>query len=101
MSKYKLTDSGVIDTETGACIPNAPGNRHWRKYQEWLAEDNTPDPADPEPAPPTNEEIYDQTMQNQKLLKAMVIALNKAGAFSPTGTVLSNPVLKTLIKGEM
>lgn len=44
MAKYKLTDSGVKDTETGACIPNASGNRHWREYQKWVAEGNTPDP---------------------------------------------------------
>lgn len=46
MAKYKLTESGVLDTETGANIPNAEGNRHWQEYQEWLAEPNTPDPMD-------------------------------------------------------
>lgn len=44
MAKYKLTESGVLDTETGTSIPNAPGNRHWQEYQEWLSEGNTPDP---------------------------------------------------------
>ena len=45
MAKYKLTESGVQDTETGAFIPNAPGNRHWTEYQEWLLEPgNVPDP---------------------------------------------------------
>lgn len=44
MTKYKLTENGVKDQETGAYIPNAPGNRHWREYQEWLAEGNIPDP---------------------------------------------------------
>lgn len=42
--KYKLTESGVKDTETGMFIPEAPGNRHWQEYQSWLAEGNTPEP---------------------------------------------------------
>jgi hypothetical protein len=58
--KYKLTEDGVIDTETGASIPNAEGNRHWREYQEWLAAGNTPDPADPPPVEPTGGELFDQ-----------------------------------------
>jgi hypothetical protein len=46
MAKYKLIENGVFDTETGANIPDDAGNRHWVEYQEWLAEPNTPDPAD-------------------------------------------------------
>lgn len=44
MSKYKLTENGVIDQETESFIPNISGNRHWREYQEWLSEGNIPDP---------------------------------------------------------
>jgi hypothetical protein len=36
MAKYKLTENGVQDTETGAFIPNTNKNRDWRKYQNWL-----------------------------------------------------------------
>lgn len=46
MAKYKLTENGVYDTETGANIPEDDRNRDWMEYQEWLAEPNTPDPAD-------------------------------------------------------
>jgi len=46
MAKYKLTEDGVLDTETSANIPDSTGNRHWVEYQEWLGEGNTPDPAD-------------------------------------------------------
>ena len=49
MSKYKLSDSGVLDTETGACIPPTTDNRHWRAYQKWLADGNTPDPEYTQP----------------------------------------------------
>jgi hypothetical protein len=44
MAKYKLSGNGVKDNETGACIPNSNANRHWKEYQEWVAEGNTPDP---------------------------------------------------------
>lgn len=42
---YKLTDNGVIHPN-GFFIPDDPFNRHWIEYQAWLAEDNTPLPAD-------------------------------------------------------
>lgn len=42
--KYKLTASGVKDTERNMFIPNSAANRHWRQYQEWVAEGNEPDP---------------------------------------------------------
>jgi len=45
--KYELTENGVKDLETGAFIPNAEGNRHWKEYQAWLAEGNTPRPIKP------------------------------------------------------
>ena len=46
MAKYEIRQGGVKDTETGASIPDAEGNRHWKEYQEWLVAGNIPD-ADP------------------------------------------------------
>lgn len=45
--KYKLTDGGVIFD--GAVIPADQRNADYRKFLEWVAGGNTPDPADPEP----------------------------------------------------
>jgi hypothetical protein len=53
MARYKeiwesyddTTVIGYLDTEEGGSIPLAPGNRHYRMVQEWIAEGNTPDPA--------------------------------------------------------
>jgi hypothetical protein len=57
--KYKLLKSGVLDTENGKYIPNDNDNFDWRKYQAWLAEGNTPDPADTDPAPPKTYTAYE------------------------------------------
>lgn len=49
---YKLTDTAnIIRTADSAIIPPNPDNTDYRDYLAWLAEGNTPDPADPPPAP--------------------------------------------------
>lgn len=42
---YKLANGGVIHPN-GFFIPEILTNRHWQEYQAWLAEPNTPLPAD-------------------------------------------------------
>jgi len=44
MTDYILSEYGVIRTSDGASIPNDDRNRDWRKYLEWVADGNTPDP---------------------------------------------------------
>jgi hypothetical protein len=51
---YKLLKTNVGETGTvlrltdSASIPFDPDNRDYQKYLEWLAEGNTPQPADTE-----------------------------------------------------
>lgn len=48
---FKLTSSTSILRADGACIPADPANSDYAQYLRWLAEGNTPDPADVPPAP--------------------------------------------------
>ena len=45
---YKLTQLGesIIRIEDNAFIPLDPSNTDYQEYLEWLAEGNTPEPAE-------------------------------------------------------
>ena len=99
MADYKLKDGGVIRFIDGAHIPDDPTNSDWMEYQDWLGQGNTPDPADPPPPLPSNDEIYDIAIKNQKVLKAVVLSIND-GTLVP-GANVSNAVLKATVKANM
>lgn len=52
MAEYKLSykDNVIIRTADNAYIPKDPDNYDYREYLEWLAQDNEPEAADPDPA---------------------------------------------------
>lgn len=96
---YKLYDGGVIHLASGKSIVADPANRDWRKYLAWVADGNTPEAADPAPPPPTNDEIYDQVLQNQRVFKAFVLAVND-GSIVP-GANMTPAALKAAVKAHM
>ena len=49
---YQLTSNDtILRLSDNAFIPQAPGNRDYREYLEWIEEGNTPLPAAPPPPP--------------------------------------------------
>lgn len=88
-----LTDGTILS------VPDDLSNRYRRALQEWLDAGGTLGPADPPPPPPTNDEIYDEVIQNQKVLKAYILAIND-GSITP-GSNMTGVALKTAIKAKM
>jgi hypothetical protein len=72
---YQLTTSDTILRLTdNAYIPQAPGNRDYREYLDWLEEGNTPEPA-PTPSPPPPEPTIDQKLSSIGLTPLDLVAV--------------------------
>lgn len=87
MAQYKITESGVSDTDNGLFIPGAAGNRHWSAYKLWKAEPNTPDPSITE----------DQFIENKKTQAAVTFENTIKSGFTTTAGIKWDATLQDLL----
>lgn len=104
---YKLTPySSIIRSIDGACIPADPANTDYAAYLAWLAEGNTPEPADVPPPPTKAERIRAleaqasdaQTKVTRQALLAL--ALEKACAALAAAGLTPSEVHEVLMTGD-
>ena len=85
MSNYKLTGEGYVirDGDTKVPITNSPEypntNPDYLEYLAWLAEGNTPEPADPMPV----------TVPQQVTMRQARLALLGAGLLASVNTAIA------------
>jgi len=86
---YKLTNDKAIqkvEPDRLTSFPPDERNRDYRQYLAWLAEGNTPEPADPEP-------VTKQEPTTDEKLRALTDALVKRGIVTTmeTEAIRDNP----------
>ncbi len=100
-AKHNQDNTGflvTLDDGTVLHVPDDLANDRRQKLQEWLDDGNILGAADPIVVP-TNDEVYDAVIQNQKVFKAYVLAIND-GSIVP-GSNMTGPQLKSAVKAKM
>lgn len=90
MAIYKLSQTGVFHIPTGRDIPKDNTNRDYVEFLRWVIDGNTPDSADPESIPDTDQQKVARTLQNDPVFKALIKVL--ATRLGVTATQLINEI---------
>jgi len=76
ITTVKIQEHGYLINED-MLVPFDPDNRHYQQVQEWIADGNTPDPADLTPIPSTPQEEFDARLVSDPVLRALVDQLEE------------------------
>ena len=107
---YKIISSTtVLNKDACAYIPTDPANSDYQVYLAWLAEGNTPEPADPPPPPDPKvvgikfqDVMCSATRDDQNGLVAVIAAFQLSPAsFSPTEFQFTNGTKLVLTKDNL
>ena len=103
MKKYTLSPSGgIIRTEDGARIGIAEDNRDYQMYAAWLAEGNTPEPADI-PVLTAKDEIVALEASHpitHRALRETILAVGQIAAQLTGQPMESNPTISRILELE-
>lgn len=95
-AKFDNPDETVVNADVNGRNTAFPAVVGKRIYDEMVAQNITPDPyvAPPPPIPPTNDELYEEVLQNQKVLKAIALVCAEQFGMTPAQ-------MKTAVKAKM